>query len=484
MRQRIVTGKILKITTGEHNMFAGDNIAFTSGGTITQIGRKKGVSFNPPQRPATVTVMKKFLVHFSRPSDYQGEYGFDWLREEYIYPLVNVTHDNQSNAISAATTALSRNIGTLKQEYLRDVKNPVMPHGVTYYPAWLSIFPSTTTAQFAHGSTMHRNGVSLDLRFDELETMIADGTEIQLECPNSAVRISPASFGIGEVLSAGKKSRTINGKTINYYSLSKKVNIKCEGAALPQHEEVKVFAKLRNQRVEVGKLMLYKNNVIPKAEIVVVNVISDPVNRATLRSDYQFLFKHQSFNQALIRAEVSVDTAFDLVALNGNADVRTFLTNQNTYNASRIRDEIETLYNKYGRYKVPGGINGSGNKRTYLFCTTISAGNTLGICSLQQNVWGNMYVIFNSGLLHDHTIVHECGHSLSLPHVFQEGNLARHSFYHGYTDNYMDYTWQQGQRISGIVYSSGQNKFDGKMFSFFKWQWDIMRTDRSLITNY
>ncbi|MFK7050959.1 hypothetical protein FLACOL_02466 [Flavobacterium columnare] len=155
-------------------------------------------------------------------------------------------------------------------------------------------------------------------------------------------------------------------------------------------------------------------------------------------------------------------------------------------NAGAIRDSFETLYNKYGKFKVTGGIDGNANKKTYLFFTTLSAGNTLGICSLKSNVWGNLYVVFNSALLHDHTIVHECGHSLSLPHVFQTGNSAKHTFYHGYTDNYMNYTWQKGAPVpgGGGFYGSGDNKYKGKMYSFYKWQWDIMRGDRSLIFNY
>lgn len=84
------------------------------------------------------------------------------------------------------------------------------------------------------------------------------------------------------------------------------------------------------------------------------------------------------------------------------------------------------------------------------------------------------------------TVIHECGHSLSLPHVFQEGSYAgKHTFYHGYTDNYMDYTWQRGpNNASGRKTSSGRNVHEGNMYSFFKWQWDTLRTDRSLIFSY
>ena len=49
----------------------------------------------------------------------------------------------------------------------------------------------------------------------------------------------------------------------------------------------------------------------------------------------------------------------------------------------------------------------------------------------------------------------------------------------GYTDNYMDYDWKKVNAPD-----SSDNDFKGKMYSFFKWQWEIMRRDRSLIFNY
>lgn len=66
---------------------------------------------------------------------------------------------------------------------------------------------------------------------------------------------------------------------------------------------------------------------------------------------------------------------------------------------------------------------------------------------------------------------------------------SSHVFYKGYTDNYMDYEWQKGKPVnpsdlSKDFYSSRANKFKGNMLSLCKWQWEIVRKDRSLITNY
>ena len=430
------------------------------------------------------TQLKKFLVHFRRPKDYRGEYGFDWLREEYIYPLVTVTNDNDGSPINRKVT-LCKGVDSLKEKYREDVVNPINPYGKEYFPAWLSIYPFTTNKQFPHGSRMHKNGVFLDLQIDEIDTIVPDGTEIIFETGSPYLEITPNKIPISEVLSTKKRSRRVGGNLINFYYLPKKINIKCKDQPLKRHKDIKVFAKLKGESKEIGKLMVYKNDVIPKAELVVVNVITNNNNKAKLYEGYQFLLKRQAFNQALIRAEVKIDTEFNLNNLRHNSDVNVFLNNYRSLRADQILDWITKLYEKYGKYgKVPGGINSNNTRKTFLFFTSLTAGNTLGITHLEHNLWGNVFTIFHSGLLDEHTIVHECAHSLSLPHIFDD-DLSQFPFYWGYTDNYMDYTWQRGENDSrGGFFSTGDNTYKGKMYSFFKWQWDIMRRDRSLTFNY
>lgn len=324
-KETYVGGDIIE-TTGGNNLSYAKNIIENSGSQVIQDGKTNGVFYGINKDAPIISTninLKKFLVHFRRPKNYDGKYGFDWLREEYIYPMVTVTNDNNGNSINAPK-ALCKNTTALKQEYLHEVVNNIKPYTINYYPAWLAIFAHTTTSQFPYGSDMHENGVNLDLQIDEIDQIISDGTEILFESQNQYLKISPKKIAISDVISSNRKSRNVNGRNINYYKLERKVNIKCTGGVLNKHEEIKVFAKLDQEKVEVGKLMVYKNNVIPKAEIVVVNVISGG-NKAQLKDDYQYLFKRQSFNQALIRAEVKVDTEFDLNLLPQNdADVINF----------------------------------------------------------------------------------------------------------------------------------------------------------------
>lgn len=450
-------------------------------------------------------VLKKFHVHFRRPKDYRGKYGFDWLRDEYIYPIQIVTNDNNGTPIGAAIP-LCKNIAALKAEY--KTKNPISPYGKDYYPAWLAIFPHTTTAEFKHGSTIHKDGVSLDLEIEELEPLVLDKTEIVFETSNKFLKISPSKIPLKNLT---KKAfvKSLGPSTIRDYYLAKNsINIKCKGGALTKHEEVKVFAQLGSQREEVGRLMVYKNDIIPKAEIVAVNVITSSSSKASLRDDYQYLFKRQSFNQALVRAEVKVDTAFNINNLpNTDASVVSFKSNYinttsniGTSKASNFKKDLIKLYEKYGKHKPASSvdIDSNSNKRTYLFYTTIKAqtsgyGKVQGTCSAKFNknssgvttsiTWGNAYVIFGTALTARRTVLHECGHSFSLPHVFQEPSSrstvsSPFVFYKGFTDNIMDYVNQTGVRIRN-PYEKGD-----KMNCFFKWQWDIIRKDRSLIKSY
>ncbi|KES14527.1 hypothetical protein GASC598B02_003200, partial [Gilliamella apicola SCGC AB-598-B02] len=47
-----------------------------------------------PIGQASTSCLQRFTIHFRRPAKlkqnknapYKGEYGFDWLRDEYIYP--------------------------------------------------------------------------------------------------------------------------------------------------------------------------------------------------------------------------------------------------------------------------------------------------------------------------------------------------------------------------------------------------------------
>ena len=487
---------------------------------------------SPPIGQASTSCLRKFTIHFRRPNklkeksnySYRGEYGFDWLRDEYIYPMEKVTFDKFINLKLTKCTPLcpTKYIPNLKNEYLKDIKKEhiIKPHGQDYYPAWLSIFACNVRSNKANpnaGSTMHNKGVYLDLQLDEIDKIVSDDTEIIFKPSKPCLKITPNKISIKEFLKTSIKKRELNGDTrkpvINYYLLKNAVKIMCQGDTLKQHERIRVFAKLGSTEYEVGQLMVYQNDNVPKANIVVVNVITkyDNNNKIPLETykSFEYLFKFQSFNQAMIRAEVRAGEDFDLVALsNKYGDVKKFLddtkensnymkglkinpyTHKKIDPAIDIRNRLRVLYEKYGKHapKLDGKkINDMGHYNTYLLFTKLNpnGGRTLGVADLQPNPktknyeWGNIFVIFQSGLKRPRTIVHEAAHTFTLPHIFEPSSLSnKPKFHQGYTENYMDYTWHPNSLVKG---DNSPNKYNEKMYSFFKWQWDMMRNDKKSI---
>jgi len=492
---------------------------------------------NPPRASsligqASTSCMRKFTIHFRRPKKlkqkynfpYRGEYGFDWLRDEYIYPMETVYADRWSSTPSNPNQCmpLCKDYVDLKDNYLEDldkIGKKIQPHGQDYYPAWLSIFACNVTNKEANrdaGSTMHNKGIYLDLQLDEIDEIIDDGTEIFFKPSVPCLKITPEKISISEFLKTSKKDRKLNGDTqepvIYYYQLENAVKIICQGDTLKQHEEIRVFAKLGSDEYEVGQLMVYKNDSIGKAKIVVINVITEDVNNNKVypesHNSFEYLFKYQSFNQAMIRAEVRAAENFDLVNLRKdprNKDVASFLDDikdsrymnsqrlinpfrpyRGTIDASTdIKRRLCALYEKYGKYAPEGkGINEEGHYNTYLLFTKLSVNNggILGSAALEKDKWGNMFVVFEKGLKDSHTIVHEAAHTFTLCHIYEPSQLYdKPKFYQGYTENYMDYSWHYDDVYK--LKKRSNNQYKDKMYSFFKWQWDLMREDYSIEKN-
>ena len=446
---------------------------------------------SPASGSSCATCLKKFLVHFRRPQNYSGNYGFDWLRDDYINANKRIVNERN------AKKAFCLDVVKLKNEYKLDIKNPIAPYGVEYFPAWLSIFSYIKGSNNPNISTMTKDGVKLDLYIEALESLSSDGTELIFSCSNKFIQISPQNIPLTNIL---KNKILDTDGTKQYYHAARSILVKCHGGWLNHHEEVKVFAKKGKVQVEVGKLMLYRNDVVKHADIILIPVITEyknghPVLPARVDA-YEHLIKRVSFNQALIRAEIKREAVIDLTKHMGDVDVRTIYASNGAYykvdpvnsknkilvqgsSSSDFAKALRNIYNKFGPIQIHGGIdqNGKGlssSNKTFIFLTTkqTAAG---GVCTLDGHIWGDMVVVFNSNLHHAHSYPHELGHSFSLPHTFQTGSMAKHSFYRGYTENYMDYSSDELGNPNVF-----HDKKLNKPFTFYKWQWDIMRNDKSM----
>ena len=491
-----------------------------------------------PIGQASTPCLRKFTIHFRRPAKlkqkkgttYKGEYGFDWLRDEYIYPIEEVLYDNCSDSESPIPIndyrALCLKSDQLKLEYLQvGIADPIQPHGQDYYPAWLSIFASKVKGDNADkGSDMHKDGVYLDLQLDEIDKIINDGTELFFKPSDPCLKITPEKISISKFLKTSIKKRSINKDTdtkISYYLLENAVKIMCQGDTLKEHGQIKVFAKLGSTEIEVGQLIVYQNDSIGEANLVVVNVITeyDNNNNKVIPQSHPSLddiFNNQSFNQAMIKVKIKATENFDLVELRNKTndkDIIDFLYDikDSTYmksqrqdpknskktieSSSDIKNRLIKIYEKFG-INIPADgkpIHDEKHHNTYLLFTnlnpTMSNGIAVGgeacgkMTSSHVMEWGNGLVIFQSGLKDRHIIIHEAAHTFTLPHTFEPSSKYssannKHIFYRGYTENVMDY---DAYLISDDPLAYDKNKYNGQMYSFFKWQWDLMRKDKKSI---
>ena len=142
-------------------------------------------------------------------------------------------------------------------------------------------------------------------------------------------------------------------------------------------------------------------------------------------------------------------------------------------------------YNKNNVLKNnKGAIVKVGNEninKTYIFLTTMRQGTARGVAS-QSNLilFGLAESDFND------ILIHELGHTLGLSHTFEtsdsfdsthiEKKVETFEFLQGYTANFMDYKIAKSLNMINQTLINENIRFK----YFLKFQWDIMRKDKSL----
>lgn len=264
----------------------------------------------------TAVVLKKFLVHFRRNISYNGEFGFDWLRDEYIYPITSVT-----TSTGTSMKELSLDIPKLKTEYkTTDVTDAVSPYGKDYYCSFLNLLLGQE--------------VTLDLEVEELESLSPpDATEIIFESSNPDLTITPATIPLSSLFGGVKQSKNLDLNvpgTIkrDYYLATNQIKVKCN-KAFTENEQIKVFAKLKDAATgledskEVGKLMVMKNSDQAKYTINVYviksyitddttfgeSIIDTAINSKGGLQAYEDFLNSNSLNQGLIQVKFIYDSS-------------------------------------------------------------------------------------------------------------------------------------------------------------------------------
>lgn len=435
---------------------------------------------------------REFTVHFRQPKNMAGRYGFDYPLDADRYPISLIDQDYNGNRIQAFQKLFIGNIANFKDIYLKGAMHSPLLHKYNYLPAWLAVFPYTTNSVYKGGSSMHKDGVKLDI---ELQKLIGDTSklsaskyiELKFVSSNpSKLTVSPSSIPIKKFIKQGYKTTVVdktNSKSRKDYVLKKAVLVKgVKNKLLSKHESIAVYAISAKSKDLVGELMVHKNDQTYKADLVLVPVkTSTGINKNSLES-IEWYLKYQSFNQALIRAEIKTTELFDLNKFNSDSDIESYIkrANKNSHTPGSASDGIITAYDKYGlgKHKDKNGniisINQKGHKKTYIFLLDFDVTGLNGRAppdySTGRFAWGNVATVLKSGLSDYETLVHEVAHSMGLPHIFEPDFTNQYKFHQGFSNKVMDYTWQLG---------TGNDNPNSRI-SFARYQWYLMQKDSSV----
>ncbi|MGM8909230.1 hypothetical protein ACS8FB_03810 [Psychrobacter sp. 1U1] len=427
--------------------------------------------------------LRKFLVHFRRPikSGYDGSYGFDWLRDEYVYDIENVFEKGD-----VKKRLYRGNINSLIKEYTRlkssdannleEVDEIVTENKETYIPAWLSVFPTS--------NPINRDGVSLHLQIDQeigddITDLTIDGTVLKFETSFGVV-VTPTQIDLGDVISKKSLSpriltatdSSLKTKTVYYYKdEAVTINIKATDV-YNKAGYVKVVAIKGNKKRHVGLLMLYPNSDIKKAEIQTINFCTTAgQNPVPTPENYKEFLEARSFNQALIKTQVNNEkhiniadlhnlykikskahTISDIEVIKNNA-IKNFLADYKPEDmvygsqSKALLEDIMALCQLFnltdrsvGDEKFQKLSVSKKPKTTFIIFTDYivkeedgivygrADGKVIGSEEYPSVFYGDTIALFNKGNEDLYSLVHEVGHSFSLPHSFDEIFSDKHFF--------------------------------------------------------
>ncbi|UZA08113.1 hypothetical protein [Moraxella bovis] len=269
-------------------------------------------------------VPRKFLVHFRKPlvddpwgsvSEQVQNFGFDWLRDEYIHDIVSVLENNNE-----PTRLYRGDIDKLKKEYTHlwfddpqpvEVLSRIKTCGVDeYIPSWLAVFaekhkPEGVTHTHAKlHLQIDQEAVDMDRPLAKDGTVLIftpsdDGVEIYFRDKSRDKNILKVPLEI--FLEKGQLIRPLGKDTsIKYYAdPTKQLTIKVKTPS-DKVRHILVTAKHNNHSRDVGVLLIYPNHEIPAAHIQVVQFAMIPNSYAMPELRYQDRLRSEAFGQALI----------------------------------------------------------------------------------------------------------------------------------------------------------------------------------------
>lgn len=247
------------------------------------------------------TLLPDLLVHFERSVFYDGGFGFDWLRDEYIYETKKETYDiytDKPKIEPISPLCWGDNVEKLKASYERMNYNSTLVESEKkeYYVPYLSMFPNHEQKT--------GNKVEIVLNIDVLNKKWKQ-VDVEFICPEG-IRVEPDAMQITkkeiEKFQRGHKEKPKEKEK------GPKVEIICDKEL---ENDCKIEVKVIGESgICVGQLIVAKNKEIP-LNIRLVQLVrkqyraADEQYFADRMQDIVSYLEKKSLQQALIVPKIT-----------------------------------------------------------------------------------------------------------------------------------------------------------------------------------
>lgn len=269
-----------------------------------------------------------FLIHFRRPEDYYGEFGFDWMRDDY--------------------STICNNYEELKKEYYDCEKNKKVEllKDKEYFVPWFSMLPK-------------QKDVKLALKLENIKRELSEKDIIKIPTTESI------SFEPNEIKLKNIQKKEKEGKEFL-------VTVTC---SKPLTKDI-CIPVLNKDNKEVGKLNVAKNDVEYHLPVTIINIEGNGIeSRPISASEMEKIFNEKSFQQAFIKTSVKTDTLNKSIEELLSIGAISFLDESNNKEFKEIYNRTERIVANEKTLEILEGIyakqNSNANKGVNLFVLNI-----------------------------------------------------------------------------------------------------------------